>query len=202
MKLGILTERIAKSRVFRRRIDPVLRLFLTRCPAAVAQFVIAIVVVALNAILTKRALAHVGKKVSEFLPSVTQCNSTPSISMEMDGLRVGTALHHRKPGTICARWSASIAASVAVLKLLSRGSINFASTISGKPIYKAGTNHYHLVTAVTSALPRWFVVLSKPSPGNNKPRREAFASNVCSYFHKQTILHSALFIHIGVQYGR
>jgi len=87
--------------VVREVLTAIVLLHLARCPAAIARFVISVVVNAVNRVFRSWAASHIFKEIEEgFIPPVTDGNSAPSVVFEEWVFGIATAIAHGKPGIV------------------------------------------------------------------------------------------------------
>lgn len=82
----------------------VARLLLGCCPAAVAWFVVAVIVDAVESVPNSRALAHVGEECGEAIrstPAITDANPAATVFEKFRVVRVKAPLLHTCPRLVC-----------------------------------------------------------------------------------------------------
>jgi hypothetical protein len=71
------------------------------CPAAISRLVVSVIVLAFDGNpATRRLGSHVTDEVAEFLPSVTDPNSSRSIVLKLFASRIAASLLHHHPGVV------------------------------------------------------------------------------------------------------
>lgn len=83
------------------RSGPPVECLLELCsPSTISRFVIAVIVDPINGMLPCWALAHVGEKVREFIPSFANLDAARSIPKIFGMVRIFTTLTHRVPSMV------------------------------------------------------------------------------------------------------
>lgn len=126
-------------------ISRVAGLFSSSGPTAISRFVIAIVVDAVNR-LANGALAHIGKKILELIPSFTNTNSSAPIVFVLRNMFVSA------PGTHTCPTSVSRSFSRDTMAVPDRCSVSFyqASTRLGCSTTNIGIQNNYVFTAITN----------------------------------------------------
>ena len=97
-KSGPLDSRFRFTSPFKNdRVAFVERLYFAGSPSAIAWLVVSFIVNAINRVLFRRALAHVGNKVRNICPAIANPDPSPAIAMEGFDVFVCASLHHRHP---------------------------------------------------------------------------------------------------------
>jgi hypothetical protein len=128
----------------------IVRLYLGRCPAAVAWLVIAIVIYSVYA-QSRWAWPHIGQKVLELSPALANFNSPSTIARPLFSLGIFAPKAHRVPNTIFRRM-ARIAMFQRSFSLLAPIYCK-ASTAFCIPVPKAISKSLNLFTAAALAIP-------------------------------------------------
>lgn len=87
-------------------------LFVHRRPSAVARFVMAVIVYAVECVCSGRALAHISHEIKKIIPPITKSNSASLVRFKQfrDVAKASTA--HRYPSSVCESLVSTSAVSV------------------------------------------------------------------------------------------
>ena len=119
----------------------VVGLLFARCPAAVARLVVPIVIDALQRVLWRGLVAHIGVKVFKLAPAFADANAAPSVPLKVLMLWIIAPMKHRIPSVM--NWMSGHAVRhpqtstrlrVVAPKLLSAHDGDRAAVTSTKPI--------------------------------------------------------------------
>ncbi len=125
------------------------RLLTSRRPSAVLRAIAFFVVDAINLVLGRRAVAHVGVEVFKFTPPVADDDSSASVVNIVRGLSVVATTFHVCPNRVFRRSSAAMRNSITLVK--SKAAAGFRAAI-----LQFACNHDAALAAITLALPLFF----------------------------------------------
>ena len=152
-------------------------------PSAIARFIVAVVIDALNRV-TFWAITHVCVKGSKGLPLWTNGDSTPTINRVLVVVRVAASRLHVAPAVVGSRWLLCMTSITnTMLKVSSRGFlVALAAARSGHAFVKTSLVNAFLLPASTKAVPipmASFVF----GPANNRPTTKDLTSEVFEFCH-------------------
>jgi hypothetical protein len=128
-------------------MTPIVNLLFWRGPAAIAGFVISVVIWPSVDCFPSGTFAHIGEEIFESEPAFANGNAAPAIVFEPSVFGIGTSLFHDVPSAISRR----IFGGVAVLELQVMAIASAAGCFASRQITSVGG---YLISAITSALPK------------------------------------------------
>jgi len=155
-------------------------LFDVRCPAAIAWFIVAVVVgIAINGVSRAWTIAHVGYEILKFHPRLTNRNPTSAVEMPALGARVCASLNNRVPCLIFRSSTQSVLRGRAIA--LCRNFGVSATATRRKMASKISGRYYSHLSTLAQAVPV-VVVPASSGVGHYSPPIELPISEVMKPF--------------------